>query len=145
MKSCKRWKNHGIIGFPLKRRLCGKEEAPISSSGLTFFDISASWSDFEKPKWRGSARSALIFSKMWRLSTPHLALCFTICQRLRATLDDQNDGLVFYEALQDPMRPWRGPKRLPQVARCASKRPPAGLDLQKVTLFQFSTPRNAPK
>ncbi len=41
----------------------------------------------------------------WRHQFLHLDLRFSMSQRLGATSDDQNDGLVFYGALQDPMRP----------------------------------------
>ena len=55
-------------------------------------------------------------------------LRFTRSQRLGATSDDQNDGLVFYESLQHPKTVSEGPKRLPQVQLCASERPPGGPD-----------------
>jgi len=46
----KHLKNSEFLGFPLKRRLGGPVEAPIYSFQLTIFDVSASWSDFEKPR-----------------------------------------------------------------------------------------------
>ncbi len=44
-----------------------------------------------------------------------------------ATLDNQNDGLLFYGAPEASMRPCRGPTRLAQIGRCACKRPPGGI------------------
>ncbi len=124
----KHWKNQEILRITLKRQGDGKMEASNYSFGLTFLNISASWSDLEKTGWQGNLRPAPIFFEMWHLWTPHLDLRFTRSQRLGATPDDQNDGLVLYEALQHPMTPSRGHRRLPYVDLCASKKPLGGLD-----------------
>ncbi len=68
--------------IPFKTSTLRKRRHSLIFIFLTKTYVSASWSAFEKPRWRGNLYPSPTFFKMWRLWTPHSTAQLPMFQRL---------------------------------------------------------------